>query len=438
MRKLGTSVFVVAGLLLLSASGASAATTLGPDWVAGDGVWVIENGVAMCAALDSTDPKHAWVNGDFGNDYTVRADVRIDTWADEEDMSRAGVSIRIQPDIRDSVRDDGLNILFHNNVGNVEFLNDMQSWGPAKESFDWSVGTWYTMEVGISDGIMTGSVVEKGGTDALTMTEWDIPASGKLTREGGFPGLAGNSMGGGIVSFDNFQVLVDGEVVFEDDFETPGKPLTTGLSSKWSAGNGVWVVYDGNLWSVSLNRVDPKHAWVAMDVGDDYAVQSDVRIDTWLDDNDFSRAGVSLRIEPDVRDGVRDDGLNILFHNAMGNVELLNDMQSWGPAKESFDWTTGTWYTMEVAIADGILTGSVNEQGGTGGLEMTPWDIPASGKLTREGGYAGLAGNSEALGITAFDNFAVMVGGQTVFTDSFDEFHSPTATSSYEHYELYK
>ena len=142
MRKLGTSVFVVAGLLLLSASGASAATTLGPDWVAGDGVWVIEGGVAMCAALDNTDPKHAWVKGDFGDDYTVRADVRIDTWADEEDMSRAGISVRIQPDSRDVVRDDGLNILFQNNVGNMELLNAMKSWGPGKKEVAWEVGTW--------------------------------------------------------------------------------------------------------------------------------------------------------------------------------------------------------------------------------------------------------------------------------------------------------
>jgi len=438
MKKLGTSMFLFAGLLLLSAPGASAATTLGPDWVAGDGVWVIDSGVCVCAALDSTDPKHAWVNKNFGDNYTVRADIRIDTWKDGEDMSRAGISVRIQPDVRDGVRDDGLNILFHDSLGRAELLNDMQSWGPAQEAFDWEVGTWYTMELTIDGEWLTGSIVEKGGTEVYEMTPWDIVASGKFTREGGFPGLAGNSNGGGIVSFDNFQVIVDGEVVFEDNFETPGQPIETGLSSKWSVGDGVWVVHDGSLYCVSVNRTDPKHAWVAMDVGDDYAVQSDVRIDTWLDDNDYSRAGVSVRIQPDVRDGDRDDGLNLLFHHAMGRVELLNDMQSWGPAQESFDWTTGTWYTLQVAMDEGFLIGTVNTQGGTGGLEMTPWDIPGSGKLTREGGYAGLAGNSEAYGISAFDNFSIMVGGQTVFSDSFDEFVSPTATSGYEHYELYK
>ena len=442
--KLFRCVAVATGLMLLASPGAFAATGLGPAWVTGDGLWVVEGGVCHAVALDSTDPKHAWVQGNFGDNYTLRADVRIDSWADNQDMSRAGVAVRIQPDSRDKVRDDGLCMLFHNSLGRVEFLNDMQSWGAVQEAFAWKVGTWYTFELTVTDKTLTGSIKPTKGTTpaALTMTPWDASKGGTIkSREGGLPGLTANSMGGGMVSFDNVQVIVDGNVVFSDDFETPGKPLATGLGAEWITGDGLWVVYGGSLYGIALDDTDPKHAWVAKSFGNDYGVRADVRIDSWKDTEDMSRAGVAVRIQPDSRDVVRDDGLCLLFHQNLGQVQFLNDMQSWGATTEAFDWKVGTIYTFELNVAGKTLTGSIKPKKGTtpAALVMTPWDASKGGTIkSREGGLAGLTANSNDGGIVAFDNFEVLVGGNVVYSANFDEFISPVKTSFSEDYELYK
>ena len=435
---------MMVGVMLLASPGASAATGLGPDWVVGDGLWVVEDGICHCVALDSTDPKHVWIAEDFGNDYTVRADVRIDTWKDGDDMSRAGIGVRIQPDFTDGWRDEGLCLLLHNSLGRVEFLNDHQSWGDTQEALDWKVGTWYTFELTVTGTELTASIGPKRGStpEPLVMTPWDASKGGeKHSREGGFPGLTGNSMEGGGVSFDNFEVIVGGEVVFSDDFETPGPPVASGLGAKWFTGDGLWVVHDGALHGLAVSGVDPKHAWIPIDFGNDYTVRADVRIDSWDDAQDHSRAGIGVRIQPDIRDGVSDDGLCLLFHDSLGRVEFLNDMQSWGDTQEALDWKVGTWYTFELTVTGTELTGSIGPKRGSTPepLVMTPWDASVGGtKHSREGGYAGVTANTKEGGYCSFDNFEILVGGQVVFSDSFDEFISASVTSHAEDYQLYK
>ncbi|RJP26031.1 MAG: hypothetical protein C4527_16090 [Candidatus Omnitrophota bacterium] len=179
-------------------------------WVTDHGDWVVEDGVMKMTASDTTDPKHAWIEQDFGADYTVQADVRIVDWTNAADMSRAGVGVRIQP----GAEVQGLNLLFHQNEGRVQFLNDKRGWGP-QEAIPWVIGAWYTLTMTIEGNTMSGSVAPVGGS-GWAMADW---AGGTTqTRDDGYPGLAGNS-NVGEVWYDNFKVIVGGEVVFEDDFE---------------------------------------------------------------------------------------------------------------------------------------------------------------------------------------------------------------------------
>ncbi len=134
--------------------------SLGSDWVTGEGVYIVTdekdpfeatilgNRVLVAAALNNNDPKHAWVNQDFGNNYTVRCDVRMETWAEGEDLARAGIAARIQPvgSSPDHPNEDvGINLLLHETQDNVQFLNDLRGWGP-NEGYLWELNTWYTFE----------------------------------------------------------------------------------------------------------------------------------------------------------------------------------------------------------------------------------------------------------------------------------------------------
>ena len=186
---------------------------IGPDWVIGAaGRWVVANGVLSCYAESGHDPKHAWVDRDFGTgDYTVRADVRMLDWQDH-DLARSGIAVRVNPD--DGER--ALNLLLHENDGSVDLLNDLVAWG-TRGDYGWQIGEWYTMILGAEGSLLEGSIKKTGADEQPYTLDWDTP--GIAQRSPGFPGLTGSTLLGLTVEFDNFEVIVDGEVVFSDDFE---------------------------------------------------------------------------------------------------------------------------------------------------------------------------------------------------------------------------
>lgn len=208
---------------------------LGPQWVLGDGIYFVENGVLRAIALDNVDPKHAWVQLDLGPDwnYTVRCDIRMDTWENNADLSRAGICVRLRPDGTGGggagpTQDRAVNLLFHENTETLEFLNDLVGWANQDDNlYPWEPGQWYTFEL-IADGdFVEGSVIKKGDpeTEKFEMTPWAIATP--ADRAEGYPGVTASTLGvsanapeGMMASFDNFQVLKGGQVVFSDDFDT--------------------------------------------------------------------------------------------------------------------------------------------------------------------------------------------------------------------------
>jgi hypothetical protein len=189
------------------------ASGLGPDWVVGTGgIWAVADGVLNCFANTDHDPKHVWLDRDFETtDYTVKADVRMLDWRNG-DYARAGVAVCVNPD--DGER--ALNILFHEDTGSVDLLNDLVSWG-TRANYTWEIGEWYTMTLQSTGSVLEGSIKKRGSNEAPFLIRWDDPRY--ATRSPGFPGLTGSTLTGLTAQFDNFEVIVRGKVVFSDDFD---------------------------------------------------------------------------------------------------------------------------------------------------------------------------------------------------------------------------
>jgi hypothetical protein len=186
---------------------------LGDQWVTGSaGEWWIEDGVLSCFADSTHDPRHVWVNQEFSTgDYTVRADVRMLDWQNH-DLARGGIAVRVNP--QDGER--ALNLLFHNDLNSMDMLNDHISWG-TEGNYQWQVGEWYTMTLSARGSHLEGTIRARNTNETPYAIEWDDPRN--TLRSPGYPGLTGSTLAGLTTQFDNFEVLIDGEVVFSDDFE---------------------------------------------------------------------------------------------------------------------------------------------------------------------------------------------------------------------------
>ena len=203
------------------------AVGLGPDWKIGaNGVWAVVDGVLKHYADTGLDPKHVWIEKDFGQDYTIRADVMMTAWIDD-DLSRSGVMIRCQPEADSTGSSEmALNLMFHDDFNSVDMLNDHVEW-TSKSDYAWELNEWYTMTLTGAGTLVTGSIVKKGSADVFELAPWDKSTNSERV---GYPGLAGSTQIGITSQFDNVEVLVNGEVVFSDNFDE-------------AVGVGDWEVY---------------------------------------------------------------------------------------------------------------------------------------------------------------------------------------------------
>jgi len=391
------------------------------------------NRVLCGAALDGGDPKHAWVDESFGENYTIKCDVQILTWADASDPSRAGVGGHIQPNgtAKDGAHDRGVNILFHNDLKTVQFLNDLAGWGPST-AFTWALRTWYTLEITFDGDNVTGSITNKTKpTEKIDLASWAFVSP--ANRRGGFAGVTASTAAGQVVYFDNFQVIQNGQVVFSDDFEgTAEAPSGVGLSSNWEVGQaGYYVVSGGQLFAIATNGTDPKHIWFKDELVGGGSISADVTMLSWdtPTTHDHSRAGLAVNIQPDgtAADGAGDRGNNLLFHQELTQVQFLNDLAGWGPA-ESFTWKVATKYPFKLSSDNKNLKGTI----GTFALKDWAFVSPAN----RQDGFAGITASTRAGQIAAFDNVVITdAAGNTVFTDDFTTFYG---SSGADNWELFK
>ncbi len=196
---------------------------LGPDWKIGaNGVWAVVDGVLKHYADTGLDPKHIWVEKDFGTqDYTVQADVMMTSWKND-DLSRSGVMIRCSTEIdKQGYSELALNLMFHDDTNSVDMLNDHIEW-TSRSDYAWELNQWYTMTLTGKGTLVTGSIVKTGTTDVFNLAPWDKPTNSQRV---GYPGLAGSTQIGLSSQFDNFEVVVNGQVVFSDNFNVAANIL---------------------------------------------------------------------------------------------------------------------------------------------------------------------------------------------------------------------
>ncbi|RJP19211.1 MAG: hypothetical protein C4527_26875 [Candidatus Omnitrophota bacterium] len=431
---------------------------LSPAWQTGEGVYVVVdeveffgnnmrgNRVLVVANIDgSTNPLHAWINQDFGANYTVKCDVRMESWHDQQDLSRGGIAVRLQPQGNNEGegQDRAINLLFHENYDTVEYLNDFRAWANTNDNqFMWDKGVMYTFELTVTGNTVNGKVyrTDEGpdGVESIVLNEWTHASFSDRTT--GFPGITGSNIQGQVVIFDNFQVLVNGEVVFEDNFEGDLEriPQTVGLSENWVYGEGgYWVVDDGVLYGIATSRLDPKKIWFKEEIIGGASIKADVRMLSWHDgifipgaNADYSRSGVSLHIQPDGRGGGRapsDRGpgearsIVMLLHDNINTVEFLNDFAAWANLDDNtIPWNAGTWYTFEMRSDGFVVEGTFIERDDPGtAVEMTPWEFP--GVADRLDGFAGLSTSTVSGEMAAFDNVEIRdENGSILFSDDFE------------------
>jgi len=430
-KQVGLMTLVLCLALVGSAFASTGHYKLSDDWQVGEyGVYVITaesstNRVLVGASLNTGDPKHAWVNKDFGSDYTVRCDVEVLTWLEDADASRAGICGRLKPvgaSTDNPTLDVGVCLLVHQTTDAVSFLNDKTGCG-TKVTYNWLPRTWYTMEMTFSGNNVSGKITNKSdSTDTVDIPSWAIPTPANRTT--GFAGITASTAAGQTVYYDNFEVLVGGNVVFSDDFEgTDEVPNAVGLTNNWVAGNaGYYIVDDGQLYAIATNGDDPKHLWYKGEISGGGSISADVTMLSWdtLPTQDHSRAGVALHIKPagTAEKASNDVGINLLFHLNYNTVSFLNDLTGWGNA-ETFAWVLGTTYTFQMTSDGTNVTGSI------GTHSMTKWAFPTP--ANRKNGFAGITASTQAGQITAYDNIVVSdSAGNVVFKDDFATFFSAT------------
>ncbi len=464
MRKYSIGLALMICFSLPLAVSAQLHYKLGSDWTAGEGIWIVvdeveffgndvrNNRVLMSANIDNPDwtPLHAWIERDFGTDYTVKCDVRMESWVEsyaediQMDLSRGGVAVRLKPTGTNEGTDDrAINMLFHHDFETIEYLNDWRAWADTNDGeFLWEKGVMYTFELTIVADQLSGKIykTEDGPDNAFELAQWTHDSF--ADRADGFPALTGSNSDGVCVVYDNFEVIVNGDVVFSDDFEGELEviPQTVGLSNNWIHGEGgYWVVKNGVLYGIATSRLDPKKVWFKDEIFGGASISADVKIVTWHSDiflpgnnwgGDLSRGGVSLHTQPEGRGGGREPsefgpgesrGIVLLFHENTDTIEFLNDHRAWANLDDNtFPWIIGDWYRF-TSFSDGFFVeGTVTDLDDSNYfIEMTPWEFPDP--QDRADGFAGLNGSTVPGQIVAFDNVVVQDGdGNVIFTDDFE------------------
>ena len=133
-------------------------------------------------------------------------------WVDG-DYARSGVAVWVNPDDHERA----LNFLLHEDNNSVDMLNDAVIWG-AYGDYSWKTGEWYTITLEAKGSLLTGRIQKTGTNENPYVLIWDDGYA--AMRSPGFPGLTGSTMLGLTAQFDNFQVIVDGKVVFFDNFDS--------------------------------------------------------------------------------------------------------------------------------------------------------------------------------------------------------------------------
>ena len=170
-------------------------------WTMVNGTWSESGQVLSQTSTAAGDPKKAIISNTgqlLCPNQSITAKMRIDSWADGQDMSRGGVSL-----FSNTIDGNGYNLLFHTDHNTLQFLDDKIAWGPVN-AYTWTSGTWYWFKLKVDNGILYGKVWQDGSAEPAAWA-YSQTWSGRT----GYPALNGGSADAGghsTVSFDDVTV----------------------------------------------------------------------------------------------------------------------------------------------------------------------------------------------------------------------------------------
>lgn len=210
---------------------------LNADYVFKDhpGEWIEEDGVVKQVNPAPGDHTYLIIEGGFPEPHTVLVKIRVDVW-ENHDLSRTGVGLRLQAD------GAGYAFLIHENLSNMEFLNDHLAWAnndTVPPFGEVEVGSWYWMKAEISDDGFNGKIwPEEENEPADWLLESALNFGGARAESGNVGLNGGSNAGAGVtnVSFDSFLICDTADECTPQAVETL-QPVEPGgkLSSTWAA-----------------------------------------------------------------------------------------------------------------------------------------------------------------------------------------------------------
>lgn len=190
-----------------------------------------------------------------------------------------------------------------------------------------------------------------------------------------------------------------------DDFNRADNPdITTELSYSAKTGGGTWSVQNGMLKNVGAAG-DPNKLIISALGNVSSAVDMLMKINvTSFAGGDYSRMGLSCCMDADPSSG---SGYCGLFHSGTNNLDLLNDLRSWG-TYGTYSWSPNTWYYMRFRVTDPSNRLGKIKAWPSGTSEPTAWTVDGNfgSGTARNWGSVGFAG-SRTTDTTYFDDIVI-------------------------------
>lgn len=170
---------------------------------------------------------------------------------------------------------------------------------------------------------------------------------------------------------------------------------------------GEWVEKDGVIKQTNPAPADHTYLIIEGEYPEPHSVLVKVRIDDW-GDNDLSRAGIGVRLDPG--DGA---GYAFLIHNTLNNMEFLNDHLAWknNDTPPPFGAVeVGKWYWMKAEISQDGFKGKIwpeKDQEPDKWLLESGFDFGAVRTVSGNVGLNGGSNTGTGKTLVSFDDFAI-------------------------------
>lgn len=271
--------------------------------------------------------------------------------------------------------------------------------------------------VGTQLGSDAGNIPIAAGSDYVGSLLTPVSAT-RTTRLGGVHSRAGNGSSTLTTTAGVESRLMTGRVVGTEDWN--GRFYGAIFHAGIPTGNNIanierylglthgtttdpnWSI-NGNVIRSPRGGVDPNFLIYDVDVGVDYVVQADVRVDAWGADGG-ARAGISARHVTTTTSS----GIGLVFRGDTPNtVYFIRHGLAWD-SNFSFNWSTGVWYTFKLLVRGGLVHGKVWP---TASPEPPGWRLFNNIGASSPTGRPALVGQTILSGMSntqvSYDNFVV-------------------------------